>query len=168
MNIVLIGMRGSGKTTVGKTLAKKLNRELIETDELIVTKVGMNIQAIVKKQGWERFRDRESEIVREVTILDNVVIATGGGVVTQANNVATLKKNGKLIFLEARTDTLLRRIGNDAQRPALTDKKSKKEELEHIWQERESLYRAASDITIKTDHLTPNEVAEMIVKYAAT
>ena len=79
MNIVLIGMRGSGKTTIGKLLAKRLGNQFIEMDELIVQRLGQSIPEIVNRYGWGKFRDVEAEITREVARLANVVNATGGG-----------------------------------------------------------------------------------------
>ena len=111
MNIVLIGMRGSGKTTVGKILARKLDRELVEMDELIAHKAGLSIAEIVEKHGWEKFRDIEEEITGEVAGRDDIVNAAGGGVVTREKNTAELKKNGILVWLTASLNTLLERIG---------------------------------------------------------
>ena len=112
MNIVLIGMRGCGKTTVGRLLAKRLGRQLVEMDELIARRMGLSIPEIVEKYGWEKFRDIEEEITYEVSRLDNIINATGGGVVIRENNIKELKMKGKLIWLKANTDTLLGRIGN--------------------------------------------------------
>src|SRR3989338_7128109 len=98
-NIVLIGMRGSGKTTVAKLLSRKLNKEYIELDELIVEKVGMSIPKIVKKFGWDYFRHQESDIAEKVSSYNDKIISTGGGIVSKSKNIETLKKNGILILL---------------------------------------------------------------------
>jgi shikimate dehydrogenase len=161
MNIVLIGMRGSGKTAVGKVLAQKLGRELIEMDELITEKAGLSIPQIVEKHGWERFRDLEEELTAEVAKRDNIVNATGGGVVVREPNVSRLKQNGLLVWLTASTDTLLQRVGEDDQRPSLTGK-SQREDLEITLAERQPLYQRAADITIGTENKTPEAVAELI------
>jgi shikimate dehydrogenase len=161
MNIVLIGMRGSGKTAVGKVLAQKLGRELIEMDELITEKAGLSIPQIVEKHGWERFRDLEEELTAEVAKRDNIVNATGGGVVVREPNVSRLKQNGLLVWLTASTDTLLQRVGEDDQRPSLTGK-SQREDLEITLAERQPLYQRAADITIDTENKTPEAVAELI------
>lgn len=163
MNIVLIGMRGSGKTTVGELLAKKLNRDLIETDALIVAKAGMSIAEIVEKHGWEHFRDLESEIAKEMAIVDNALIATGGGVVVRWKNIERLKKNGMLIYLKTDVDTLVSRIGNDPNRPALTKKKSLRDELTQVLQVRRSLYERAADKIIETNSMSPEETANAII-----
>lgn len=163
MNIVLIGMRGSGKTTIGKLLAKRLGKQFIEMDELIVQKVGHSIPEIVNRYGWEKFRDVEQEITREVAGWDNVVNATGGGVVTREENIRQLKKKGKLVWLKANTDTLLRRVGNDQSRPSLTGK-SQREDMEAVLADRSPIYEQVADFIIDTEDKMPEEVAEIIAK----
>jgi len=163
MNIVLIGMRGSGKTTIGKLLAKRLGKQFIEMDELIVQKVGHSIPEIVNRYGWEKFRDVEQEITREVARWDNVVNATGGGVVTREENIRQLKKKGKLVWLKANTDTLLRRVGNDQSRPSLTGK-SQREDMEAVLADRSPIYEQVADFIIDTEDKMPEEVAEIITK----
>jgi shikimate dehydrogenase len=162
MNIVLIGMRGSGKTAVGKVLAQRLGRELIEMDELIVQKAGLTIPEIVEKHGWERFRDLEAELTAEVAKLDNIINATGGGVVVREPNVTKLKQNGLVVWLTAGVDTLLARIGDDESRPLLKGK-IRREDLEITLAERQTLYQKAADITIDTEDKTPEAVVETIV-----
>ena len=163
MNIVLIGVRGSGKTAVGKLLAERLGKRFIEMDELIGQRAGLNIPEIVTKYGWEKFRDVEEEITREVAGLDNVVNATGGGVVTREKNVRELKQKGKLFWLKASLDTLLRRIGNDQSRPSLTGK-SPREDMESVLTERSPIYERVADFIIDTEDKKPGEVAEAIIK----
>jgi len=156
-------MRGSGKTAVGKLLAERLGQRFIEMDELIGQRAGLNIPEIVTKYGWEKFRDVEEEITREVAGLDNVVNATGGGVVTREKNVRELKQKGKLFWLKASLDTLLRRIGNDQSRPSLTGK-SPREDMEVVLAERSPIYERVADFIIDTEDKKPGEVAEAIIK----
>ena len=163
MNIVLIGMRGSGKTVVGKLLAKRLGKQFIEMDELIVQRLGQTIPEIVQRYGWQKFRDVEAEITREVAGVDNVVNATGGGVVTREENIRELKKKGKLVWLKADLETLLRRIGDDQSRPSLTGK-SQREDMETVLAERSPIYERAADFIVDTEGKMPEEVAEAIAK----
>jgi shikimate kinase len=163
MNIVLIGMRGSGKTTIGKLLAKRLGKQFIEMDELIVQRLGQSIPEIVNRYGWQKFRDVEEEITREVAGWDNVVNATGGGVVTREENIRELKQKGKLVWLKANTDTLLRRIGNDQSRPSLTGK-SPREDMEAVLAERSPIYQRVADFIVDTEGKMPEEIAEAIAK----
>ena len=163
MNIVLIGMRGSGKTAVGKLLAERLGKQFIEMDELIVQRVGLSIPEIVKRYGWEKFREVEGEISCEVAGLDNVVNATGGGVVTREKNIQELKKKGKLVWLKASLDTLLRRIGNDQSRPSLTGR-SQQEDMEVVLAERSPIYERVADFIIDAEDKEPQEIVEAIIK----
>lgn len=163
MNIVLIGMRGTGKTTVGKIIATKLMRGFLETDKIIQDKAKMNIQEIVEKKGWKYFRDLESEVVKEVSLQRNSVIATGGGIILRSDNTEALSKNGVLYLLTADVRTMLMRIGDDPNRPSLSGKTSRKDDIETTWQERARLYEDAADETIDTGALTKAKVVESII-----
>jgi len=167
MNIVLIGMRGSGKTTVGKILARKLDRELIEMDELIARRTGLAISKIVTRYGWAKFRDIEEQVTDEVAKRDNIVNATSGGVVTKEKNIARLKKTGILVWLKASVDTLLERIGEDSERPLLVGR-TQREDIKITLNERKLLYQKAADLVVDTEDKTPEEVAEAIINLIAT
>src|SRR3989344_836358 len=93
-NIVLIGMRGSGKTTIAKLLSQKLNRDYLELDELMVKRIGMNIPEIIEEYGWDFFRDQESEIAKKISSYEDKIISTGGGIVTRSKNIKAIRKNG--------------------------------------------------------------------------
>ncbi|MDO8561337.1 MAG: 3-phosphoshikimate 1-carboxyvinyltransferase [bacterium] len=163
-NIVLIGMRGGGKTTVGRLLAKTLKREFVELDELIEKRAGMSIPLIVEKYGWEYFRDRESEIVREVPQKRGAIVSTGGGVITRPENMAALKENGFLIFLSTPAEILASRIEHGLNRPPLTDAASAEEEIKTVLAERKRLYESVADVIIKADSLSPEEKADIILQ----
>lgn len=163
MNIVLTGMRGSGKTSMGRILAKKLGKQFLEMDELIIKKAGMTIPQIVAGGGWPKFRDIEEAVCREISPSDNAVIATGGGVITREQNITNLKKNGRLIYLTVTLDTLLQRIGNDPARPSLTGK-SQREDMATVLAERRPIYERSADFIIDTEGKTTKEVAEEIIK----
>ena len=167
MNIVLIGMRGSGKTTVGKILARKLGRRLTEMDRLITQRAGLSIPEIVGRYGWAKFRDVEEEITGEVATLDNVINATGGGIVTIEKNVEKLKKNGILVWLKAGVDSLLKRVGEDTIRPLLVSGRTQREDIEITLNQRKLLYQKAADLVIDTEDKTPEEVAEVIINLLA-
>jgi shikimate kinase len=165
MNIVLIGMRGSGKTTVGSILARKLGRELVEMDELIARRAGMSIPEIVAEHGWAKFRDIEAELTPAVSRRNNVIISAGGGVVTKENNIKELKKSGVLVWLNASVDSLLERIGQDPGRPPFVNGRSQRDDMALTLAERESLYQQAADFTVDTEHKTPEAVAEEIIGF---
>lgn len=163
-NIILIGMRGSGKTTVGKLLAKKLRLYFIETDELVVKKANLTIPEIVKKFGWERFRQLEHEAVKDSVNSGRTIVSTGGGVVVNSKNIDLLKKNGILFWLRCNVPTLVERVENNSSRPPLTNKKTLEEEVKEILRQRENQYEKAADEIIDTDYLNPKQVADKIIK----
>ena len=168
-NIVLIGMKGSGKTTVSRLLSKRLNKEYLDLDELVQKKAGKTIADIVKEKGWEHFRDLETQMVREVSARDGAVISTGGGIVTRQENIEAIKRNGLCIFLRASIDTLVSRMEeDDAHRPPLTTAATPKDELEILLAERAGLYEAAADETIDTGSAAPEiPVADIMQKLRA-
>jgi shikimate kinase len=163
MNIVLIGYRGTGKSTVGRLLAGRLGREFVSTDEEIVKRARRTIPEIVAQQGWDHFRDLESDICRELGSRDQLIIDTGGGAILRAQNVEVLKKNGTLIWLTASVETITKRIGGDNQRPSLTGTKSFVDEIQDVLRERTPKYQAAAEHTIATDGLTTYQLAEMLL-----
>jgi shikimate kinase len=168
MNIVLIGLRGSGKTTVGRILAQKLGRELVEMDELVTRRAGLAIPEIMVKHGWGRFRELEEEVTGQVAKLDNIINASGGGVVTSEKNIIELKKKGILVWLQAGADTLVERTGEDKGRPPLAGGRTAREDMEITLKEREALYRRAADLSVDTEDKTPEEVAEAIIELLKT
>ena len=162
MNIVLIGYRGTGKSSVGALLAERSGRTLVSTDAEVVRRAGQSIPDIVARHGWDHFRDLESEACRDLAGRDHLIIDTGGGAILRPDNVALLKSNGILFWLTAEVPTISRRIGGDTQRPSLTGAKSFVEEIEEVLRERTPKYRAAADHTIATDHKTVADIAEAI------
>lgn len=152
-NIVLIGMRGSGKSSVGRALAKKLRMKYIDLDQKVEQLTGKKIAEIVAASGWEEFRAREKEAANLMRDRENTVIATGGGIVLDNKNVKTLKANGILILLEVSVEELTRRLARSdpSKRPSLTDK-DLTTEIGEIWDARKERYYHASDIIIKNDY----------------
>ncbi len=163
MNIVLIGIGGCGKSTIGKLLAKKLGKKFIDMDSMVEEKLNMSISQIVKKLGWNKFRDFESQIVDNLSKFDNRVIATGGGVVTRDENILKLKERSILIWLKANIDTLIERIGDGTGRPILTNSKRIRKDLEQIYTGRKNLYQKAANCSFDTDGKTPEEITEEII-----
>jgi shikimate kinase len=163
MNIVLIGYRGTGKSSVGRVLANTMKRELISTDAEIIRRANLAVPEIVKRFGWEHFRDLESEVCRDVSGKDSLIIDTGGGAILRPQNVQVLKAGGWLVWLTATVPTILRRIGHDTQRPSLTGTKTFTEEVEEVLKEREPKYHAAADQIVSTDDRDIEEVARAIL-----
>jgi shikimate dehydrogenase len=154
-NIVLIGMPGSGKTTVGKLLAARLSRPHVDTDGEIAAAAGTTIPEIFARQGEEAFRDRESEVIRRLAVRGGCVISTGGGAILRPENVAALRQNGKLFWLDRPQEQLV----PTADRP-LADSEEKLRRLAAV---REPLYRAAADVTVDAG-VSPEEAADTIIK----
>jgi len=163
MNVVLIGYRGTGKSTVGKIVAARLGRTLISTDAEIVKRAGKNIPDIVAQQGWEHFRDLESQVCGELAGQDGLVIDTGGGAILRSANVEQLKRNGTLFWLTASVESITKRISRDTQRPSLTGAKSFIEEVEEVLRERTPKYQAAADHIIATDGRSIVQIADEIL-----
>ncbi len=166
MNIVLIGYRCCGKTSTGKLIAERLGRQFIDTDELIIKKEGCTIDETVSRHGWQYFREAEKGIVRDVSSQENLVIATGGGVVLNEENVRNLKANGFVVWLYADTETIKRRLNEDKatteNRPSLTGE-DPSDEITKVLQQRKSLYMAAGDMAVDTSRLDINEVANAVI-----
>ena len=152
-NIVLIGMPASGKTTVGKLLAQRLNRTFIDTDDEIVAKAGKSIPDIFAQEGETVFRQIESDVIREVGAKTGAVIATGGGAVLRPENVTALKQNGIVFFLDRSPENLSPGTG----RPLFSDP----QQAFQLYAQREPLYRAAADVTVDGNG-TVEETAEKI------
>lgn len=154
-NIVLIGMPSSGKTTVGRILAEKCGKELADTDEYIVKKIGMPIADFFAKHGEAEFRKIEKETVAGLASTGGKIIATGGGAVLDAENVRALKQNGVLVFLDRRPENL---IATD-DRPL----SSRRSALEKLYAERYDIYCAAAEVHIDAN-TTPGAEADAILK----
>lgn len=163
MNVVLIGYRGTGKSTVADLVASALGATPFHTDLEIERSIGEPISEFVEANGWDAFRDMESEIVGAASRLDEAVIDTGGGVVTRDENVAALKENGVVFWLQASPETIRSRIAESTDRPSLTGGQSFVDEIEAVLTQRVPLYAAAADYTVPTDGRRPDEVAARVV-----
>jgi|SRR3989338_606458 len=164
MNIALIGFRGTGKTTIAKLLARKLDKKLVSIDEEIVKKTKLNIGKFVKKYGWDKFREVESEVTESLSDLDECIFDTGGGIVMRNENITNLKKNALIVLLTADVKTITNRLKNSKERPALT-KSSYIHEIKDVLHEREERYKKAADYTIDTSRLKPEEVCDLMIHY---
>lgn len=168
MSIVLIGYRGSGKTTIGRRLADKLWLPFLDTDELIVRRAGRSIREIFERGGEPGFRDLESEVVRETAQLGDHVISLGGGAVLREENRNAIKAGAhKVIYLHCTPEVLHRRIsadpGSSASRPNLTAAGGL-EEIRNLLAVREPLYRQTMTSELDVSNLTPDEAIHYIVR----
>jgi len=167
-SIVLIGMRGSGKTTVGRALAGLLGGTFVDTDERVAACAGMTIAEVFDTEGESGFRHREREVVAALATANPAVVSVGGGAVLDSSNRETLRRLGYVVWLIAEPDVLWSRIQSDdrtaAMRPALTDFTGR-DEIAHVLRTRESLYREAADFTIDTAQVAPDEVARAVLEW---
>lgn len=158
-NIVLTGFMGTGKTTVGKTLAEWVTFDFADMDSLIEQEAGKTIPEIFAAEGEAGFREREREAARRLAQGSKQVIATGGGTVKDPENMEALRETGIIVCLTASVDTILQRTDAQGQRPLLdVAGEDRKAAVEKLLAERDSLYKEA-DYIIETDGKTPDEVA---------
>ena len=164
-NIVLIGFMGTGKTSVGRLLAARLGRAFYDIDKKLEECHGMPIPAMFAVHGEDWFRAQEKEAVREAAARSGLVIATGGGVVKDAENMAALRRNGLIVALTADVDTILTRTAAQGQRPVLdrADMGDRRAAVAALLAERKDLYRDA-DMTVGTSRRSPLEVAQEILQ----
>ncbi len=151
-NIVLTGMPGSGKTTIGKVLAKISGKKFVDTDELIVKKEGIEISEIFEKFGEDYFRNAESNVIAELSVQNNLIISTGGGAVLRNENITNLKHNGVIFFLDRELNELL----PTADRPLA----SSKEKIINLYNKRIEIYNKTCDkkIRVINPEITANEI----------
>jgi len=161
-NIVLIGYRGTGKSSVASVLARELDREIRRTDEEIEKRAG-KISVIVTQYGWRHFRALEKQVLRDLNV-EQAIIDCGGGIIEDPDNIARLKALGTVFWLKAETETIRTRIHDDTNRPSLSGDTSFLDEIETVCQRRRPLYRQAADHTIATDDKTPAEIAREIIR----
>lgn len=163
MNLVLCGMMGAGKTTIGIKIAELTGRRWYDTDGLIVDKYG-KISDIFEYYGEAHFRKLETEIVKDLAKKDNLVISTGGGLVLKSENNAVLQEKGKIIFLRASLETLAKRLHVDGTRPLLqTSAENLQDRLARLMKERMPVYEHVSDYVVDVDGKTPEQIAREIV-----
>jgi shikimate kinase/3-dehydroquinate synthase len=148
-SIFLVGLMGSGKTTIGRALAKKLNMRFIDSDHEIEARTGATIPVIFEVEGEASFRQREADVIRDLSALDDIVLATGGGAVLLPENRAFLKSRGTVVYLRTGITQILQRTGKDKNRPLLQTPDPRKR-LEEMSRQREPLYREVADIVIET------------------
>ena len=148
-NIFLVGMMGSGKTTLGRALAHRLDMEFVDTDRVLVERTGVPVATIFEIEGEEGFRRRESAVLAEVAGREGVVVATGGGAVLSAENREFMRAHGTVVYLRARLDGLWERTRHDATRPLLQTP-DPRATLAAILAVREPLYREVAHVTVDT------------------
>jgi shikimate kinase len=148
-NIFLVGMMGAGKTTAGKLLAQQLGKDFIDSDEEIQQRTGVTIPHIFDIEGEEGFRHRETAVIQDLSLRDNIVLATGGGAVLNEQNRDTLRRNGIVVYLKSTVTDLWQRTRHDRNRPLLqTDDPRAK--LKNLFEQRDPLYLQVADLVMPT------------------
>ncbi|MEZ5452208.1 MAG: shikimate kinase AroK [Thiothrix sp.] len=148
-NIILVGLMGAGKSTIGRQLARRLNLEFYDSDKIIEERTGVSIPTIFAIEGEQGFRDREEQIIEELCALPGILLATGGGSVLRETNRAHIKAGGCVIYLRASADQLFQRIKHDKNRPLMqTDKPL--QTLRDLLKAREPLYMEVADLIVPT------------------
>ena len=160
VNIALIGFMGTGKTSVGRLLAEQLHFEFLDTDELIQTQTGQTIADIFAQDGEPAFRAQERRVVEALATRQNTVISTGGGLPTNAENLAALKQHALVVCLWAGPDKIWERVRNQSHRPLLHDA-DPQQKIRDLLAARTPFYRQA-DVLVNTDQRSVREVAQQI------
>jgi shikimate kinase len=161
-SIVLIGMMGAGKSSVGRSLHRRTGMAFLETDEIVASNLGMSIPQIFFTQGEKKFRKTETEALQTICGTKRAVIATGGGIVLRKENVEILKRLGLIVWLDGDQETLFARAARTTDRPLLQTK-NPREAFSEIFRARKVLYTQIADIRLDTSQLTVDEVAMAIL-----
>ncbi|MGI9333478.1 MAG: shikimate kinase AroK [Gammaproteobacteria bacterium] len=162
-NIFLVGLMGAGKSTVGRQLAKALQKDFVDCDKALEERTGASISLIFDIEGEAGFRQRERDMLFELTERDDTVLATGGGVILLEDNRARLRSRGLVVYLNAPIELLVERTSRDRGRPLLQDTDARGR-LETLLEQRDPLYRQVADITVKTDRRTARHVVRQITR----
>jgi shikimate kinase len=165
--IILIGMPGSGKTTIGKNLARLLHKPFVDLDQQIEERCGVKIPVIFEIEGEPGFRKRETAVLEEVMAQDDILLATGGGAILSEENRRLLTAGGSVIYLKASVEDLHRRTSRDRSRPLLAGTDPKKR-LTELLTARAPLYESIADITIETGTGSITSVVQKIIHYIAS
>lgn len=164
-NIVLVGFMGSGKTSIGRLVGKKLGFQFVDTDAVIVERAGMQVAEIFAKHGEPWFRDLESSTLESMSILNRSVISTGGGIVLRKENRRILAGLGHVVWLTASEEVIFDRVSRNKKRPLLQSDDAR-ETVSRLLKERDELYAEVSRLTLDTSVLSHEEAAAAVITEA--
>ena len=171
--ILLIGYRATGKSTVGRLLAKALGWRFLDMDQELMARIGMDISRYVTEKGWDAFRKQEKELLKEILhekLQEPVVVATGGGIVLHQDLLSRLPRDTFVVWLKAKAETIEARMAYDQEtssnRPPLTQIGNSIMETREVLRKREPLYSRFSHLVIQCDTLQPSEIKEKILNHA--
>ena len=160
--LILIGMMGAGKSTVGRRIATRLERPFVDADKVLEERCGVAISTIFELEGEDGFRRREAAILDELSRLPSIVLATGGGAVLAAENRGRLAEHGTVIYLRARPEDLYQRVRHDLNRPLLATRDPLRR-LREMHAERDPLYASIADLVVDTGKQTVQALARELV-----
>jgi shikimate kinase len=164
-NIVLIGFMGSGKTSIGRLVAKKLGFQFVDTDAVVVERAGMQVAEIFARHGEPWFRNLETSTLESMDILKRSVISTGGGIVVREDNRALLQSLGFVVWLTASEDVIFERVSRNKKRPLLQTADPRKT-VHDLLEQRRGLYESASQFTLDTTALSHEMAADTVIAEA--
>jgi shikimate kinase len=164
-NIVLVGFMGSGKSTVGRMLARRLHFRFLDTDKLVEERERMTIPEIFAKHGEAHFRERETAVLESLRGVQQHILATGGGIVTVPENIALLRSLGLVVLLTAHPEEIYRRVSRNSDRPLLQVEDPRKRVLD-MMAERQPLYESAAHFHVDSTRLRHEDVTEKIMDEA--
>jgi len=161
-NIFLVGLMGSGKTTIGRALAKRLNLRFVDADHEIESRTGASITLIFEIEGEASFRQREADVIRDLTQQQGIVLATGGGAILDPESRRSLREHGTVVYLRASVGSLVQRTSHDRQRPLLqtADPRAR---IEELMRQRAPLYEEVAHITVETGRPNVQSVVQNIL-----
>jgi shikimate kinase len=160
-HVILVGLPGSGKSTVGSMLAERLGRTFLDFDQEIVRRQGMSVAEIFGMHGEHRFRQLERELTEELSEVGNMILSPGGGWIGHPETVALLRPPAKLVFLRIRPMAALRRMGSRYGSRPLLQRPDPLAELERLWESRRGAYESA-DIVVDVERITPQQVTDKL------
>ncbi len=161
-NIFLVGLMGSGKTTIGRALAKRLNLRFVDADHEIESRTGASITLIFEIEGEASFRQREADVISDLTQQQGIVLATGGGAILNQESRRSLRERGTVVYLRASVGSLVQRTSHDRQRPLLqtADPRAR---IEELMRQRAPLYEEVAHITVETGRPNVQSVVQNIL-----
>lgn len=165
-NIILIGLMGAGKTTIGKLLASSMGRIFVDSDHEIERRTGVDIPLIFELEGEAGFRKREAEVLRDVTQLSNIVLATGGGAILREENRELLRRSGTVVYLRVPVNELKRRTRFDKNRPLLQTS-NPQAKLAELFDQRDPLYRHTAHIILDSGRQSMRTLVQVLMKKIA-
>lgn len=160
----IIGMMGSGKSTVGTAVASRLGLDFVDTDLLVASVTESSIADLWSHEGEDSFRQLEGQMIASAAAGEPVVVATGGGVILDPANIEAMRTSGLVVWLTASPETLAQRIGRDANRPLLGQAEDPRERLADLLTERSARYRQAAHTTVATDGKSVESVVEEVLR----